>query len=51
MVGVFVATMVVHSSPKDLGLNAGISRTVFGQIELDLWIILGSSETDYWTVD
>ena len=38
-------------SPKDLGLSVGIYGTVFGQFGLDLWIVLGSSETDYWTVD
>ena len=43
MVGVFGAAMTVHSSPKDLGLSVGISGTVFGQSELDLWIVLGSS--------
>ena len=51
MVGVFVATMAVHSSPKELGLSAGISGTFFGQSELDLWIVLDSSETDCRTVD
>ena len=29
MVGVFGAEMVVHFSPKDLGLSAEVSRTVF----------------------
>ena len=51
MVGLFGAAMVVHSSPKELGLSAGISETVFGQFELDLWIVLGSSKTDCRTVD
>ena len=51
MVGVFGVAMVVHSSPKDLGLSVGIYRTVFGQFGLDLWIVLGSSETDCWIVD
>ena len=51
MVRVFGAAMAVHSSPKDLGLSAGISRTIFGQSRLDLWIVLGSSDTDCRTVD
>ena len=51
MVGVFGAAMVVNSSPKGLGLSAGISGTIFGQSGLDLWIILGSYETDCQTVD
>ena len=29
MVVVFKAKMVVHFSPKDLGLSAGVSGTVF----------------------
>ena len=35
MVVVFRAEMVVHFSPKDLGLSVGVSRTVFGQFGLD----------------
>ena len=35
MVVVFRAGMAVHFSPKDLGLSAGVSRTVFGQSGLD----------------
>ena len=35
MVVVFGAEMVAHFSPKDLGLGAGVSRTVFGQSGLD----------------
>ena len=35
MVSVFGAEMAVHSSPKDLGLSAGVSRTVFGPSRLD----------------
>ena len=35
MVGVFGARMAVHFSPKDLGLSAGVSGTVFGQSGLD----------------
>ena len=35
MVGVIVAGMVVHFSPKDLGLRAGVSWTVFGQSGLN----------------
>ena len=51
MVGVFGAAMAVHSSPKDLRLSAGISGIVFEQPGLDLWIVLGSSETDCWTIE
>ena len=51
MVGVFGVGMAVHFSPKDQGLSAMISRIVFGQSGLDLWIVLGSSETDCRTVD
>ena len=35
MVGVFRAGMAVHFSPKDLGLSARVSRTIFGQYGLD----------------
>ena len=31
MVGVIGAGMAMHFSPKDLGLSAGVSGTVFGQ--------------------
>ena len=31
MVGVIGVGMVVHLSPKDLGLTAGVSGTVLGQ--------------------
>ena len=37
MVGVFGVRMAVHFSPKDLGLSAEISGTVFGQPGLGLW--------------
>ena len=33
MVGVIGVGMVVHFSPKDLGLSVGVSRTVFRQSE------------------
>ena len=51
MVWVFGAAMTVHSSPKDLGLSARISGTVIEQSGLDIWIVLGSFETDCRTVD
>ena len=35
MVGVFGAGMVVHFSPKDLGLSVGVSGTVFRQSRLN----------------
>ena len=35
MAVVFKAEMVVHFSPKDLGLSAGVLGTVFGQSGLD----------------
>ena len=35
MVGVFRVGMSVHFSPKDMGLSAGFSRTVFKQSGLD----------------
>ena len=35
MVGVFGVGMAVHFSPKDLGLSAGVSGTVFEQFGLD----------------
>ena len=44
MVGVFGVGMAVHFSPKELGLSAEISRTVFRQSELDLWIVMDNSE-------
>ena len=41
MVGVFGAGMEVHFNPKDLGLSAGVSGTVYGQSGLDLsWATL-----------
>ena len=51
MVGVFGGGMAVHLSPKDLGLSAGISETIFGQSKRDLWIVLGSFGTNCWAVD
>ena len=36
MVGVFGAEIVVHFSPKDLGLSVEIFGTIFGQFGLDL---------------
>ena len=44
MVGVFGGGMVVHFSPKDLGLSAWIFETIFGQsngIYGLLWVVLG----------
>ena len=35
MVSVFGAEMAVHFSPKDLGLSARVSRTIFGQSRLN----------------
>ena len=48
MVGVVGAGMVVHFSPKDLGLSVGISGTVFLQSRLDC---LGNSEMSCRTMD
>ena len=35
MVMVFGAGMAMHFNPKDLGLDVGVSRTIFRQFELD----------------
>ena len=48
MVGVFGAGMVVHFSPKDLGVNVGILETIFGQSRLDC---LGNSAMSCRTID
>ena len=39
MVGVFRVGLAVRFSPKDLGLSAEISGTIFGQFRLDLWTV------------
>ena len=39
MVEVFGVGMAVYFSPKDLGLDAGISVTIFGQLGLDIWTV------------
>ena len=48
MVGVFGAGMAVHLSPKDLGLSAGVSGTVFEQSRLDCF---GNSKMNCQTID
>ena len=54
MVGVFGAGMAVHFSPKDLGLSAEISRTIFRQSGLDLWAVFERSGAEllglFWAV-
>ena len=47
MVGVFRTGMAMHFSSKYLGLNAGVSRIVFGQSGLDC---LGNSKMNCWTI-
>ena len=39
MVGVFGARMVVQFNPKELGLSAEVSGTIFGQF--GLWTVFG----------
>ena len=51
MVRVVGVGMAMHFSPKDLRLSVGTSGIVFGQSELDLWIVMGISKTDCRIVD
>ena len=37
----------MHFSPKDLGLNAEIFGTVFGQSGLKLWTVFGQSGVEF----
>ena len=48
MISVFGAAMAVHFSPKDLGLGAGVSGTVFSSSN---WIVLGNSKMNRRTID
>ena len=50
MVGIFGAGMAVHLNPKDLGLSARVSGTVFGQYKLDCFGQLQDELSDHrWT--
>ena len=40
MVGVFGVEMVMHFSPKDLGLSVGVSKTVSNSPDSIVWATL-----------